>query len=48
MPKEKPKKPCPHYEDAQGLCHGCGILLNPALWADYLEIVRRHHGKKTS
>mgnify|MGYP000858161258 CR=1 FL=1 len=21
-------KPCPHYEDNQGFCHKCGILMN--------------------
>ncbi len=26
---------CPHYLDNQGLCHQCGILLEPAWWAHY-------------
>lgn len=23
---------CPHWEDNQGLCHGCGVLLNSYAW----------------
>ena len=28
-------KPCPHYEDNQGLCHQCGVLLNRDSWEFY-------------
>ena len=27
---------CPHYLDNQGLCHRCGILLEPAWWDHYI------------
>lgn len=26
---------CPHYLDNQGLCHYCGIVMDPAWWAHY-------------
>ena len=25
--KAFPKEPCPHYQDNQGFCHSCGILM---------------------
>ena len=35
MTPTKETSACTHYEDQQGLCHVCGVLLNRALWEEY-------------